>query len=89
MNRTKAPNKLAPNTDGVADAIPAIARIVMDDIIYVVALGNGLAVGVIFFTRERAEAAAKRLKLRYYEVIPYRINSKKEKTRGNPNRRVE
>lgn len=49
-----------------------------DDMVYVLAIGGGLAVGVVFETRERAEAAAKKLKLRYYEVIPYRKHANGE-----------
>lgn len=45
----------------------------MDNVVYVIAVGNGLCVGTVFTTVELAEQAAKKLKLRYYEVIPQRV----------------
>lgn len=45
----------------------------MENIRYIIAIGNGIAVGTVFTTRELAETAAKKLRLRYYEVIPQRV----------------
>lgn len=44
-----------------------------DGIRYILAVGNGIALGVVYSTREKAEEAAKNLRLKYYEVIPQRI----------------
>lgn len=52
-----------------------IAVDVVDEehLVYTIAVGGGFAVGVVYSSRERAESEAKRLKLKYYEVIPHRI----------------
>lgn len=44
-----------------------------DPVVYTLAVGGGFAIGTTFSSRERAESVAKRLKLKYYEVIPHRI----------------
>lgn len=44
----------------------------MEDIYYVIAVGHGVKLGVLHSTHAEAERTAKRLRFRYYEVIPYR-----------------
>lgn len=44
-----------------------------DSIHYVVVLACGIKLGIRHETSEEAEATAKRLRFRYYEVIPYRV----------------
>ena len=40
---------------------------------YVVVLGDGVKLGIHHNTYEDAEATAKRLRFRYFEVIPFRV----------------
>lgn len=40
---------------------------------YVVTVGHGISVGAVLSSHDDAERLAKRLRLKYYEVIPYRV----------------
>lgn len=64
---------LTPNHDGEHRCGYGMCTHHWPEIAYTIAVGHGLAVGAVFDNRDAAEKTAKRLRLKYYEVIPYRV----------------